>query len=1088
MQDCFQDDAELTAAINGLEVRDKDGKLDVSRSGYISKAQLEKIEILDFYVKIRSEKNVKWAEYTANYDLDDIDYSELVKFTNLRQVSIDQIKIRNIEFPTTLKSLIIKRCTIGTDKNPDLKLDVSGCKDLEDFIFTDSSFYGRDGDEIIGLNADRGANPVVVSELAKLKNINISGSDVTKMGLYYADGIYCDGLLVETSNCMELSSFNSGSYRVAGSPDLKNSTKLKQLDISVICSKDKQILNLAGCCGLEKVNINYYYSDKDLIYEIDVTGNTRNSGELTCEKIEGSATGVMKLSADENCFVYKSASNDYTALFTSLVPVSASVAFIVPKQDLENFIKNQLWDDDNASKRRSYSANPIYLFVGDKIEDNRMFMFTAGGVLLADNNYNIKIINEVIPTEISDGTDYNVLSVDRSTGGTDTVTALNPGMARLRIDVNDGSGKSAEQLIVVPNIVTDIKYKEVSAPMFFGAAKETYYLELTPKYPSLCNYSGLILGGYSVGGVLSHEIASTPAGLSIKDNNYIYDSAKKKIMYNFDIEIQDDVDSGTYKLRTYFSLNYKDGTHVLGDKTEKERIVSDDFEFSILNLKSGSKNLTYGMDRYSDDTGVVNVSNYPDTVYLEVPAETTRYKAGVPVIRDYQLYKDFIKMEPAGDNRYKLSFHDGGTGSVSDNVAKGLGRLQNGTENIELKADVAVTNKSTNTQTTMTKTWNLIGYFTADYYDEDGVTKINTTNPSSYFIPAKGMHGDLFDYTLTDTPSRNGYDFKNWYCDNKPATKLGGDVFGDVSLVARWEANTYTVSWNAVGGSVSLSENKVTYDSAYGELPTPTREGYDFTGWYTEKEAGEKVESTTIVKVAGNHTLYAHWSKIADQTDTGNTDAGNTDAGNTDAGNTDAGNTGNTDAGNTEVPTAGDTDIYATINIGASNAVVTVSVDGGTVDGELYTVKGKNLLLAKPVKDGSTFKCWTYVDAKTGKTKKVSKLTEQILKNNPELVLKAVYIENTYSINYKVKAPKGFKLASKVKSLKKIKYDDEVSLAESITATNKKTGETMVLVGWTKTQNGETIDFVPGQKVSRLAGKTKKDKKVVLYPVWKNVE
>ena len=52
------------------------------------------------------------------------------------------------------------------------------------------------------------------------------------------------------------------------------------------------------------------------------------------------------------------------------------------------------------------------------------------------------------------------------------------------------------------------------------------------------------------------------------------------------------------------------------------------------------------------------------------------------------------------------------------------------------------------------------------------------------------------------------------------------------TLTAGWTANTYTLTFNPNGGSVSTASKIVTYDSAYGDLPTPTRTGYTFNGWY----------------------------------------------------------------------------------------------------------------------------------------------------------------------------------------------------------------------------------------------------------------
>ncbi len=71
---------------------------------------------------------------------------------------------------------------------------------------------------------------------------------------------------------------------------------------------------------------------------------------------------------------------------------------------------------------------------------------------------------------------------------------------------------------------------------------------------------------------------------------------------------------------------------------------------------------------------------------------------------------------------------------------------------------------------------------------------------------------------------------------------------------------TYTVTFNANGGTCSTASKSVKYSSTYGTLPTPTRSGYNFDGWYTAASGGTKVSSSTKVTATGNHTLYAHWS------------------------------------------------------------------------------------------------------------------------------------------------------------------------------------------------------------------------------------
>ena len=50
------------------------------------------------------------------------------------------------------------------------------------------------------------------------------------------------------------------------------------------------------------------------------------------------------------------------------------------------------------------------------------------------------------------------------------------------------------------------------------------------------------------------------------------------------------------------------------------------------------------------------------------------------------------------------------------------------------------------------------------------------------------------------------------------------------TLYAMWE-RYYTVTFDPNGGTLSQTSKQVTYNEPYGELPTPTREGYTFMGW-----------------------------------------------------------------------------------------------------------------------------------------------------------------------------------------------------------------------------------------------------------------
>ena len=86
---------------------------------------------------------------------------------------------------------------------------------------------------------------------------------------------------------------------------------------------------------------------------------------------------------------------------------------------------------------------------------------------------------------------------------------------------------------------------------------------------------------------------------------------------------------------------------------------------------------------------------------------------------------------------------------------------------------------------------------------------------------------------------------------------------GNHTLYAQWTANTYTVTFDANGGSTPVPTSKVvTYGAAYGTLATTSRTGYTFNGWFTAASGGTQVTNVTIVNTAGNHTLFAQWTAV----------------------------------------------------------------------------------------------------------------------------------------------------------------------------------------------------------------------------------
>jgi len=89
------------------------------------------------------------------------------------------------------------------------------------------------------------------------------------------------------------------------------------------------------------------------------------------------------------------------------------------------------------------------------------------------------------------------------------------------------------------------------------------------------------------------------------------------------------------------------------------------------------------------------------------------------------------------------------------------------------------------------------------------------------------------------TPTRAGYAFGGWYTDPELTTAFAANKMPSesITLFAKGTAGGCTVTLNANGGTFGGDENirtiNVIYGDTYGELPTPTRSGRGFAGWFT---------------------------------------------------------------------------------------------------------------------------------------------------------------------------------------------------------------------------------------------------------------
>lgn len=194
--------------------------------------------------------------------------------------------------------------------------------------------------------------------------------------------------------------------------------------------------------------------------------------------------------------------------------------------------------------------------------------------------------------------------------------------------------------------------------------------------------------------------------------------------------------------------------------------------------------------------------------------------------------------------------------------------------------------------------------FDKEWNFEDVVTKNlflcakwekNTTNPDdtkkTYTITFNADGGKFItgrDVVTVETDTqgklanfpevtRDGYDFVDWHNDQIGVAGKDTVFTSDTTLYAHWNKTggtttpvdpdpdkpdppkTFTVTFDPNGGTVSPTSAVTAPGGGPVTMPTPTRTGYSFDGWFTAASGGEKVLSDKTF--SQNTTIYAHWTQ-----------------------------------------------------------------------------------------------------------------------------------------------------------------------------------------------------------------------------------
>ena len=307
------------------------------------------------------------------------------------------------------------------------------------------------------------------------------------------------------------------------------------------------------------------------------------------------------------------------------------------------------------------------------------------------------------------------------------------------------------------------------------------------------------------------------------------------------------VANGTYFVRIYSGYYEPTGT----EYRLSTKFIATNFAEQELNNSYQTANTIVLSQEY---TGTMNSGDDQD--FYKITASAT---GNIPVTFNHK-YKDqsgswIITVYSYQNNEYKELGHK--EISIKNSVESNLVYTISAAKNIAYF--VKITNgyyKTTGNEYTI-----LLGQKSASttytiIYNTNG----GSVSPSSASVMAGGS-------VTLPTPTKAGYTCLGWSTSGSATTasySCGSSYkpSQNITLYAIWKKNAptmCTLTYNANGGSVSPSSATFEMGKTV-TLPTPTRSGYTFDGWYTAKDGGTKVSDS--LKVTANITLYAHWTKI----------------------------------------------------------------------------------------------------------------------------------------------------------------------------------------------------------------------------------
>ncbi len=318
-------------------------------------------------------------------------------------------------------------------------------------------------------------------------------------------------------------------------------------------------------------------------------------------------------------------------------------------------------------------------------------------------------------------------------------------------------------------------------------------------------------------------------------------------------------------------------------------------------LTGESKFFTLRINVYGKDSNLFTAKDLLIDMENITMKQEEKVKPNVVVLPDYTTDKtltwtssneNIVKVTESGEieaigigeAEVTVSTNNGITKTIHVTVTTNRYTIEIENEKGEIEEIEVKYNENYNLPTLEKEGYEFVGWFTEP---DGGGNQITNDMPTDdtikklypHFIPKEyeisfdkqdGTESDKIKVTYDSVyenlpiPEREGYTFGGWYLDTDYTEEIrNGDkvkITDNTNLYAKWIPNKYTVTLDGNGGSVTPTSIEVTYNYIYSGLPTPTRTGYTFAGWFTAASEGSQITNSTKVSITSNQTLYAHWN------------------------------------------------------------------------------------------------------------------------------------------------------------------------------------------------------------------------------------